>query len=158
RALSPPVLGVSVMRDDRKKVWIDVFQTRLLWRTFWYWLIFTISMWHLLFAWWLVKEGPGNVLEQWFDFFLAFYPALIVFALVFPVLALDAVKFTHRLVGPLYRFRKTIQAVAKGEPVRLVRLREGDLLTDLRDDFNEMLETLQRRGVPVIAPADDSPT
>ena len=29
----------------------------------------------------------------------------------------DAVKLTHRIVGPLYRFRKTIQAVTAGEEI-----------------------------------------
>ncbi len=142
------------MREDRKKVWIDGFQTKLLWRTFLYWLIYTVSLWNLLFVWRLLEEGPGNPLEQYFNFFLDFYPALVVFVLVFPVLAYDAIKFSHRLVGPLYRFRRTMQAVADGEPVRLIKLRDGDFLTEMRDDFNRMLETLQRQGVPALKPAD----
>lgn len=142
------------MREDRKKVWIDVFQTRLLWRTFLYWGIYTLSLWNLMFVWRLLQEGPGDPLEQYWGFFLDFYPALIIFALVFPVLAWDAVKFSHRLVGPLFRFRQILKAVAAGEPVRLVKLRQDDFLTEMRDEFNEMLEALQRRGLHVIKPAD----
>ena len=142
------------MPEERKKVWIDIFQTSLLRRTFLYWFIYTLSMWNLLFVWWLLREGPGDPLQQYLDFCKDYYPALIVFAAVFPALALDVVKFSHRLVGPLFRFRKTITALADGEAVRPIRLREGDFLNDMRDEFNRMLETLQRQGVPVLKPAD----
>jgi methyl-accepting chemotaxis protein len=142
------------MREERKKVWVDDFQTKLLWRTFSYWLVYTLALWNLLFGWWLLHQEAGNPLEQYLEFSWEFYPALIAFLVVFPVLAYDALKFSHRLVGPLYRFRKTMQAIAAGEPVRLIKLREDDFLTEMRDDFNQMLEALQRKGIPAIKPAD----
>jgi nitrogen fixation/metabolism regulation signal transduction histidine kinase len=71
-----------------------------------------------------------------------------------PVLAWDTIRMSHRLVGPLVRFRKTMEAIADGEPVRPIKLRDGDYLTDLRDEFNRMLESLQKRGVPVMMPVD----
>ena len=43
-----------------------------------------------------------------------------------------------------------MQAVAAGEPVAPVNLRQGDLLLDLRDDFNAMLKTLEEKGVVVL--------
>ena len=43
-----------------------------------------------------------------------FYPALICFALPPPVLAWDAVRFAHRLIGPNWRFRKTMQDAGRG--------------------------------------------
>jgi hypothetical protein len=44
--------------------------------------------------------------------------------------------------------------VTAGEPVRLIKLRQGDFLLEMKDDFNGMLEALQRQGVPVLKPAD----
>ena len=44
--------------------------------------------------------------------------------------------------------------VAEGTPVRPIKLRKGDFLIDLKDDLNAMLEALQRRGAPVLKPAD----
>jgi hypothetical protein len=142
------------MRDERKEVWVDQFQTKLLWRTFGYWAVYTLALWNLLFVWWLVQQDAGNPLAQVVEFGGQFYPALIAFALAFPVLAYDVIKFSHRLVGPLYRFRKALQSVAAGEPIRPIKLREGDFLTEMRDDFNQMLEALQKKGVPAIKPAD----
>jgi nitrogen fixation/metabolism regulation signal transduction histidine kinase len=69
-------------------------------------------------------------------------------------MAWDTIRFSHRLVGPLVRFRRTLQDMANGEAVRPNKLREGDYLEELRDDFNKMLEHLQKQGVPVIKPTD----
>jgi hypothetical protein len=142
------------MGEGRKKVWIDAIQTRLFFRVGVYWLIYQISLWNLVFVWRLLQEGPGNLLEQYGRFCLDYAPVLVGCLVLLPVLAWDVVKFTHRMVGPIHRFRTTIQALAAGTPVRPIRLREGDFLTDMRDDFNQMLETLQRQGAPVLKPAD----
>jgi hypothetical protein len=142
------------MSEGRTKVWIDRIQTRLFFRMGVYWLIYQVSLWNLVFVWRLLQEGPGNLLEQYGRFCLDYAPVLVGCLVLLPVLAWDVVKFAHRMVGPLHRFRTTIQALAAGEPVRPVRLRDGDFLTDMRDDFNQMLETLQRQGAPVLKPAD----
>jgi hypothetical protein len=71
---------------------------------------------------------------------------LLALLILVPPLTVDAVRFAHRLVGPLYRFRKTIQAIAAGEQVALVQLRRGDLLVDFQNDFNAMLEHLEQQG------------
>jgi hypothetical protein len=144
------------MRDARKKVWIDHFQTKLFIRMGWYWMIYQVSLWNLVFVWRLLQEGPGNLLEQYGRFWVDYAPALVGCLALLPVLAWDAVKFAHRVVGPIYRFRKTMQAVAAGEAVRPIKLRQGDFLTEMQDDFNTMLDALQRQGVPVLAPGADA--
>ena len=67
-------------------------------------------------------------------------------------MAWDAVRFTHRLVGPLWRFRRTMMCIARGELVQPIKLRKGDYLGEFQADFNAMLESLQKRGVPVLMP------
>jgi hypothetical protein len=142
------------MYEDRKKVWIDHVQTKLFCRIVVYWLIYQLSLINLVFVWRLVKEGAGNPFEQYGRLLVDFMPMLIGCVVLLPFLAWDAVKFGHRVMGPIFRFRKTLQALADGEAVRPVRLREGDLLTETRDDFNRMLETLQRQGYPALLPND----
>ena len=70
-------------------------------------------------------------------------------------MAWDTIRFSHKLVGPIVRFRKTMQDIADGKTVRPIKLRDGDYTTEMRDDFNKMLEELQKRGVPVNRPAAD---
>jgi methyl-accepting chemotaxis protein len=141
------------MREERKRVWIDSIQTKLFLRVSLYWLIYQITLWNLVFVWRLLREGPGNPLEQYWRFLVDFAPAIIACLALLPVMSWDVVKFAHRVVGPLYRFKKTMQTIAAGEAVPPLRLREGDLLLDMRDDFNRMLESLQKRGVEVLKPA-----
>jgi hypothetical protein len=141
------------MREERKKVWIDAIQTKLFLRTCVYWLVYQLTLWNLVFVWRLLQGGPGNPFEQYWLFLIDFYPAIIASLILLPALSWDAVKFAHRVVGPLYRFRKTMQSITAGEAVPPVRLRDGDLLLDMRDDFNAMLESLQKRGIEVLKPA-----
>ncbi len=142
------------MRNERKKVWIHSFQTRLFVRIAVYWLIYLITVWNFLFVWRLLEEGPGNPLEQYGRFLADYYPVLILLVVLLPIAAWDMVKLAHRVVGPLVRFRQVIQDVAAGEPVRPIRLRQGDYLGEMRDEFNQMLATLQRQGLVVLEPAE----
>lgn len=138
------------MKDERKKVWIDIFQTRLFIRIGVYWFIYLITLTNLLFGWRLLIEGSGDPVEQYFRFLAESYPLLILVALLLPAVAWDAIVYSHRLVGPVVNFRKTLQDMAAGRPVQPIKLRSGDYLTEMRDEFNAMLDALHRLGVPVL--------
>jgi hypothetical protein len=94
---------------------------------------------------------------------------LICFALMVPAFAWDAVRFYHGIAGPIVQFRRSVQRIAREQPVRPIKLRKTDQLTELQDDFNCMLETLVRHKVVTIvgdeptaetrlAPVEDQPT
>jgi methyl-accepting chemotaxis protein len=142
------------MSEERQKVWVDPFQTRLSMRIGGYLVGFFVVVLNFLFAWKMIAEGPFDPAQQFVDTLRDNLPVIICLLVLVPVMAWDTIRFSHRLVGPLARFRKTMQAIAEGEAVRPLKLREGDYLTEVRDDFNRMLEELQKRGVPVIKPAD----
>jgi methyl-accepting chemotaxis protein len=142
--------------EQRTKIWVDRFQTRLTWRIGGYLVLFLVVLLNFLFGWRLWQEGPGDPIEQFVRMVRDYLPVWIVLLALVPVMAWDAIRFTHRLVGPLQRFRQTIRDIAQGEPVHLVKLRTGDYLIDLRDDVNQMLESLQRRGFTVLKPVDPS--
>ncbi|HZT82103.1 MAG TPA: hypothetical protein VFA26_17885 [Gemmataceae bacterium] len=142
------------MRERRTVVWIDRFQSRLVLRLGLYWLVYQLALWNFLFVWRLLEEGKGDPVEQYGRFFRDFYPMLLCFLIVAPFFAWDALRFAHRVVGPLYRFRRTVQALAAGQPVRRVQLRDGDYLVEMRDDLNALLDALERQGViRVLGPA-----
>lgn len=145
------------MREERKAIWIDKFQTTLSIRIGGYLVVFLVVLCNFLFAWKMLDEGPVQPLEQFFSMLREYLPVFVCLIVLVPVIAWDAICFSHRLVGPVVRFRKTIQAIAAGEPVRPIKLRDGDYLTEMRDEFNTMLEELQRQGVPVIKPVASAP-
>lgn len=140
--------------DDRKRIWVERFQTQLTLRIGGYLLLFLVVLLNFLFAWRLWREGPGNLLDQFVGMLGDYLPVLICLVVLVPVMAWDALRFTHRMVGPLVRFRRAMTAIAEGEAVTPIKLREKDYLTELRDDFNTMLESLQKRGVPVLKPLE----
>jgi hypothetical protein len=138
--------------EERKRVWVDPYQTRLVWRIAGYLVLFLAVLFNFLFVWKLVCEGATDPLGQFLDLFREYRPVVVCLLILVPIMAWDAVRFTHHLVGPLVRFRQSIHHIAQGEAVPPIKLRKGDYLNDLRDEFNQMLESLQRRGVPVLKP------
>lgn len=144
------------MKELRKRIWIDRLQTVLFVRIGAYCLIYQVVVWVILSVWHQCCAALESLLKQpvstsnWL-------PALLGILVLTPVLMYDAVRFAHRIVGPLYRFRKTIQAIAEGEPVAPIQLRQGDLLLDMQDDFNKMIDALEKRGYAVKAPAEKAP-
>jgi hypothetical protein len=139
------------MNENRRhRVMINQFQGKLQWRLVMYWLIYQVSMWNFLFCWQLLREGKGNPLEQYLQFLSVNYPTLFVLAILVPFFAWDAMRFSHRVAGPIHRFRQTIQAITAGEPITRVKLRNGDDLHEVADDINEMLDVLEERGVITI--------
>jgi nitrogen fixation/metabolism regulation signal transduction histidine kinase len=147
-------------QEERKRVWIDLFQTHLAVRIGAYLGAFLVVVTNFLFAWKLLKEGVANPLEQLLALFRDYLPFWICLLTLLPFMAWDAIRFSHRLTGPLVRFRRTMQRIAEGEPVSPIKLRKDDYLSDLRSDFNDMLNALQRRGVPILKPdvSEEEPT
>ncbi len=144
------------MREKRKKIWIDRFQTYLVVRIALYFVLYQAAVWAFVYlersSFAAMEAMVGEAATRSCIFFAA---VIVVF--VGLLFTYDAVKFAHRIVGPLYRFRKTMQAVAAGEEVALIRLREGDLLLEMKDDFNEMLRALEERGAVTLKPVDAKP-
>jgi nitrogen fixation/metabolism regulation signal transduction histidine kinase len=141
------------VRQKRKKIWIDHFQTRLSRRLALYFILYQLAVWSLFGITARITamaESAGWSLSV-YGYFLT-----PVMTLGLGILFIcDVVRLTHRVVGPLYRFRQTVQAVTAGEEVRLVVLRKGDHLQELKDDFNAMLRALEQRGAITLVEAGD---
>jgi hypothetical protein len=133
------------VKEKRKKIWIDRFQTALFLRIVAYFLGYQLAVWALVLLenrltqglGWLLGPGVAGVC-------LIFLTGVVV--LVGLLSAYDAVKYAHRIVGPLVRLRQSIKAVTAGDTLDLLAFRNGDLLADLKDEFNEMLKVLEQRG------------
>jgi methyl-accepting chemotaxis protein len=142
------------MPVERKKVLVHSFQTKLTLRIAMYLVLFFLVFVNLLFCWKMLSEGPYDPAQQFVETLEAHLPVLTCLLILVPIMAWDTIRFSHRLVGPLVRFRKTMQAITAGEAVRPIKLREGDYLGEMRDDFNHMLEALQKQGVEILKPVD----
>src|SRR5438105_1716480 len=114
------------MRDHRDRIWVSPLQTKLFVRVSLYWLIYTFTLFNILFIWRLLQEGPADVGEQFTHTLRDNLPLFLSFVVIAPWIALDAVRFASHLVGPLYRFQTSMKKVAAREPVTFIHLRQGD--------------------------------
>jgi hypothetical protein len=145
------------MRQKRTRVWIDRFQTSLSVRLAGYFVLYQVALWSLFWINGRLTMFGESVGWSGSAAGVLLTPLLAIgLALIF---IFDAAKETHRVVGPLYRIRNTIQAVTAGGEVSLVGLRSCDHLQELKDDLNAMLRALEERGVITISEkaADQQP-
>src|SRR5262249_39224272 len=124
-----------------KTIWIDRFQTTLSLRIALYFVLYVILVWFAV----VIERSIYGQLETILGpasrhcfVFLSF--TLMGVGLLF---IYDSVKDTHPIVDPLSRFQKTIRAIAAGEELELISLRQDDLLQEMKDDINEMLKALE---------------
>jgi nitrogen fixation/metabolism regulation signal transduction histidine kinase len=137
------------VREQRKKIWIDRFQTYLFFRISLYFICYQVVVWAFV----VLERDIFGGLEQMLGPVASAYGWVflpITVAIVSLLFILDAMRFAHRVVGPLFRFRKAITSITAGEEQVLVTLRKGDFLLEMQGEFNEMLKALEQRGAVVI--------
>jgi methyl-accepting chemotaxis protein len=59
--------------------------------------------------------------------------------------AFMALLVSNKMAGPVYRFERSAQTIAKGDLTYRVHLRTGDELIDLQDAFNGMMDSLHQK-------------
>ncbi len=69
-------------------------------------------------------------------------PVLLIILLA---LCVHSVLVSHRIAGPLYRFRATFKQVAEGDLSKVVRIRRGDFLLNEQAKIEEMIEALRSK-------------
>jgi nitrogen fixation/metabolism regulation signal transduction histidine kinase len=128
----------------RKKIWIDRFQTQLSVRLAMYFLMYMIAV----LTWTSIDRVTRELVETHFSDAATFWSVLSssVLVVVGFLFIYDMMRFSHRIVGPLFRFRKCVQAIIEGDEMPLMGLRKDDFLQELKDEFNEMLKVLEQRG------------
>ena len=139
----------------RKKLFVSMpIQGRILAQLVAYWAVYHVVLWHGLFLYryfqfkadLLTNEFQVPFHEFYSQFVLQHYPVAICAVLLFPIVFWDTLKISHRVAGPLVRFRNEFRRLARGERVQPVELRNGDLLTEFSIAFNEFVESMEKRG------------
>src|ERR1700730_15777979 len=102
----------------RKRLFVDAsVQGALVLRVVAYWIAGLLAISQLVLCW----DGLQNPGRPFFDQFrlsllLAQYaPALIASSFVLPLVLYDTLVLTNRFVGPIYRLRRSMRALAAGE-------------------------------------------
>lgn len=87
----------------------------------------------------LMSSGPVA-----FDNFqsIALLASMWLFSTV--LLTFLGVYVTNKIAGPVYRLRKSMQAIASGGAIENVGFRKGDYFFELADEYNSVLERLRK--------------
>jgi len=134
----------------RRRILIESYQYRLLFINLLYFctilLIFAAALFLPLIL--QLRKGSASIIEQGelAGQFLALHarvwPAMLI---VFVLLALHSILVSHRIAGPLYRFRSIFGAVASGDLFVRAKLRKGDYLGKESESLNEMIASLRAK-------------
>ncbi len=77
-------------------------------------------------------------------------------AIVLPPVVLVGIHMTFRIAGPLFRFERHLESLARDEEPGVCSIREGDDLQDFCDTLNAGIEGAKREGARSATAADDS--
>lgn len=145
-------------QHKRRQLFVDPrVQGALVLKTVLYWIMCVVAITLMLLCWRIVT-GPARMFYTHFeDMWFHFGPALVASFLVLPLVVYDMVRMSNRFCGPLFRLRRSLRALARGEPVAPISFRDGDFWPEIAQEFNALLVRLQR-DTPVAEPhlADES--
>lgn len=80
---------------------------------------------------------------------------LITLGVLIPFMAVFGVLITHRIAGPIYKFERYLEGVARGDERGECCIRKGDELHDLCERINMAVHSLKARRAET-AEAEDS--
>lgn len=152
----------------RKRLFVNrEIQGRLLARTSLYWVLYHAVLWMAMFFYRYAEHRgavmagaePRSFADLYGQFVHEHHAMWFCSFAILPIVLWDLLKFSHRVVGPLVRFQRTLESLTAGETIQEVRLRHGDLLFDLQTTFNQYLaslRTLQADSRLAVQPSDSS--
>jgi len=86
----------------------------------------------------------GPELHEAANAFLAlhehFWPAILLLLIV---IGIHSIRVSHRMVGPVYRFKETLKGIQNNDLSYTINLRDGDFFVDLMDEINKMTLSLR---------------
>jgi methyl-accepting chemotaxis protein len=83
--------------------------------------------------------APSPTLTPGFVILLIFILVLVIVTVMY------GLRFSHRVVGPIFAFNRHMNWIREGNFTRDLKLREGDEFEHLAETFNAMQSSLRRR-------------
>jgi methyl-accepting chemotaxis protein len=87
------------------------------------------------------SETSVQVANQIQYLYTYFWPA-VIFAMI--LILLHSIRASHKVAGPLYRFKVVLEALKEGEISPPIHIRKGDYLQQEAELINQVLESLRQ--------------
>jgi hypothetical protein len=127
--------------EHRQRYFVDSqVQRAILREALRYWLFGLLAYCVVLFV---CRFGPDLVvghsvtLEQ---FWFHLGPVIITSVILLPVMMFSVIRFSHRFVGPMVRFRQVLGQLVRGENPPWIVLRQNDFWQDFAREMNDLAE------------------
>jgi hypothetical protein len=129
------------MFTRRNKRFIDFeVQSNLVIRLCCHWMVYVLAVSIAMLFWLRLVEGVTDSWSATFErFWFAIAPVLLVSLCLLPAFILDAVKLSNRFSGPIFRLRRALASLAKGQSIRPLEFRTNDFWRSLANDFNQVV-------------------
>ena len=129
---------------QRRRVLVDLkLQGVLCYRVAVYWICCLMCV-GLFLGWGTAFDGAYDSSRQWLERFWQESGAVIILPLLFlPFVMLDCLIWSNTFAGPFMRLRRAMRNVADGKTGETIRLRRGDYLKDVVEDYNRIVARLQ---------------
>ena len=108
-----------------------------------FFIVLAILAFHTWLAYWRIGQATAALVGRTTlaSVLLQDVIVTIVFMIVF--VAFTGILGSHKVAGPIYRFEQVLRKVQRGDISEIIRLRKGDLLQDLAEEFNLALSNLR---------------
>lgn len=144
---------MKIRKNSRTSKYVNsvLIQGNLMWRFIMYWIVYNIALVVTMagdqLIWRLPDMVTGNSSFNFGEFLATFgsanRPLFLAMAIFCPLLLWDMMRYTHRIAGPMYRFRKAMEEHINGAPLASVQLRDGDLMKEYQDTFNRFVAYIE---------------
>jgi methyl-accepting chemotaxis protein len=126
----------------RRKLFVDKHvQGALLYRIAIYWC-FSVLIICLITLCAQAITQPNRPFLEYFafnKFFVQYGPIVLTSLVLVPLIMFDVVAISNRFVGPLFRMRRSMRALAAGMEVEPIHFREKDFWQEVAQEFNLVL-------------------
>ena len=134
-------METSNSRPARRRLYvIPEVQKELIVRTVLHWLLFmaVLLITLLVSSTWDSQTTSSLAQTVWSKFI----PAFVVGLMLLPIFIFDQLRLSNRMFGPIYRFRREMKKLSRGEGVQKLRFRDHDHWLCLAEDFNRLAATV----------------
>ncbi len=136
-------MSLSTSTHKRERLFVNPdIQGGLIIRTTIHWGVYMVAVLFTVAIWTAFSNQQASITTLAQNVFSNFAPALIAGVVLLPLFLYDQLKFSNRMVGPIYRMRREMRKLARGEGVQKLRFRDRDHWPDLADEFNRLAEVV----------------
>jgi hypothetical protein len=124
-------------------------------------LAYNAAILFLLLVVYGVKDSLSAIADQSVSaapmtFWQQVVPVVVCMLIMMPFMVWDLIKLTNRIAGPLFHVGTLLNDFSKTGQLKTAALRDGDLLTDYQEQFNDFVAALHAR-YPETQPASVAP-